>query len=129
MFDWAKFIILAKILFKRLDEESIRTAISRFYYGVFGVVRRYLINVEHKYHLAGRGGSIHNDVYDEIKDSNDSTLKEISKIFHKLRIARNEADYDSNLDAEHFKKFFRNNKKELIIVFDSLEYLKSNPIY
>ena len=23
MFDWAKFIILAKILFKRLDEESI----------------------------------------------------------------------------------------------------------
>lgn len=129
MFDWVKFIVLAKMLFKRLDEESIRTSISRFYYGVFGVVRRYLIRVEHKYYLARRDGNIHKKVSDEIKNSDNSTLKEISKIFHKLRVARNRADYDSEYDVVYFTKFLEDNERSLIIAFDALNYLKSHSDY
>ncbi len=43
MFDWIRYIMLAKVLMKNNDEESIRTAISRLYYGFFGIARRYLI--------------------------------------------------------------------------------------
>ena len=56
MFDWIRFVVLGKILLDMKTEESIRTAISRFYYGIFGVLRRYLINVKHKYVLMSRGG-------------------------------------------------------------------------
>lgn len=129
MFDWVKFIILTKMLSKSLNEESIRSAISRFYYGVFGVVRRYLIRVEHKYYLARRYGNIHKELSDEIRNSNNSTLKEIYKIFHKLRVARNRADYDGEYDVEYFKKFLKDNEKNLIIVLDALNYLKSHPNY
>jgi hypothetical protein len=45
MFDWVKFVLLARMLEDRNDEESIRTAINRLYYGFFGVVRRYLLNL------------------------------------------------------------------------------------
>lgn len=55
MFDWIRFVVLGKILLDMKTEESIRTAISRFYYGIFGVLRRYLINVKHKYVLMSRG--------------------------------------------------------------------------
>ena len=55
MFGWIRFVVLGKILLDMKTEESIRTAISRFYYGIFGVLRRYLINVKHKYVLMSRG--------------------------------------------------------------------------
>lgn len=129
MFDWNRFVKLGKILFDNSDEESMCTVISRFYYGIFGVVRRYLIRVKHKYSLARRDGDVHREVFDEIRNSKDNTLKEISNIFNKLRVARNHADYDDDFDKNYFKNFFQANEKELHIAFEALNYLKSNPNY
>ena len=46
-----KFVILALVLLNSDDEEYVRSGISRYYYGVFGIIRRYLINVKGKYYL------------------------------------------------------------------------------
>ena len=110
-------------------EESIRAAISRFYYGIFGVLRRYLINVKHKYVLMSRGGNVHESVFRELSKSKDLTESEISSIFNKLRVMRNHADYDAEFDYGYFMEFLVDYKKELKTIFDSMTYFIFDPNY
>ena len=111
------------------SEEYIRSGISRQYYGLFGVLRRYLINVNHKSYLQSRRGDVHHNVSIELRNSNDLTQKEIYKIFNRLRVVRNQADYDGEFDALHFKKFLYDNKKDLEMAFDAIDYFKNHPKY
>lgn len=96
MFDWIKFVILAYVLIDCGNEESVRSGISRLYYGFFGISRRYLINVKHKYKLANNGVSVHYDVYKELRDSKDGTEREVAEILNNLRSIRNKADYHAD---------------------------------
>lgn len=80
MFDWKRFVVLGKMLCDIKTEESIHTAISRLYYGIFGIVRRYLINVKHKYYLEEHSAKVHRYVSNELKRSEDSDEKELLKI-------------------------------------------------
>lgn len=129
MFDWNSFVILGYLLLMEDGEEYVRSAISRQYYGLFGVLRRYLINVDCVVDLRSRKGDVHGKVFDELKYSEDITLKEISKVFNKLRVARNQADYDGEYDISHFEKFLQDNQKDLEMAFGTIDYLKSHPNY
>ena len=129
MFDWEKFVMLASLLLVEEEEEYVRTAVSRYYYGLFGVIRRYLINVKHKNYLRNGGSDVHRKIYDELRFSNDSTEKHISSILNKLRLIRNSADYDDYLDVGEFNRFFLENKKDLDMVQDAIGYYKSHPNY
>lgn len=129
MFDWEKFVMLASLLLVEEEEEYVRTAVSRYYYGLFGVIRRYLINVKHKNYLRNGGSDVHRKIYDELRFSNDSTEKHISSILNKLRLIRNSADYDDYLDVGEFNRFFLENKKDLDMVQDAIGYFKSYPNY
>lgn len=129
MFNWKKFIDLGNNLLAEENEEFVRTAISRFYYGLFGVLRRYLINVRHKYYLLSGGAWVHGSVFDELENSCDSTERKISQILNKLRNARNLADYDGQYDVSFFIEFLEKNKNDLEIAFDAIDYFKSHPNY
>ena len=131
MFDWLRYIYLAKVLIERNDEESLRSAISRLYYGFFGVVRRYLINVKNKYYLRVHTHDVHSNVYDELRFSNDPTEKQIANILNKLRLVRNNADYDAEekYDLNFFNDFISRNSNDLIIAFGAIKYLKQHPNY
>lgn len=129
MFDWMKFVILASILLKSDEEEYIRAGISRYYYGIFGIIRRYLINVKHNYYLNHKSGEVHYEILEELRLSDDITEKEISKFFNKLRKVRNQADYDDNLDIDHFKKFLKNNENNFEVIVNAIEYFKNHPNY
>ncbi|WP_405268970.1 hypothetical protein [Methanobrevibacter sp.] len=111
------------------SEEYVRSGISRQYYGLFGVLRRYLINVNHKYDLQSREGNVHRKVSAELRSSDDCTQKEIYNIFNRLRVVRNQADYDGDFDVSHFKKFLQDNKKDLEIAFGAIDYFKNHPEY
>ena len=131
MFDWINYIYLAKVLIERNDEESLRSAISRLYYGVFGIVRRYLINVKNKYDLLNPNPNIHYEIYKDLKRSSNTTEKQMANILNCLRHVRNNADYDweDEYDLDFFKDFLNKNREELIIPFDALSYLKKHPNY
>ena len=121
--------MLGYLLLAEESEEYIRSGISRQYYGLFGVLRRYLINVDHKYHLQNRDGNVHHNVYVELKNSNSLTQKEIYKIFNRLRVARNQADYDGDFDVSHFKKFLKDNENDLDRALDTIDFFKNHPNY
>lgn len=131
MFNWLNYIYLAKVLIERNDEASLRSAISRLYYGFFGIVRRYLINVKNNYYLREYNRDVHSNVYDELRLSKDPTEKQIAKILNKLRLIRNNADYDADeeYDLNFFKDFINRNSKDLIIAFGAVKYLKQHPNY
>ena len=129
MFDWKKFVILGYLLLSEEGEEYIRSGISRQYYGLFGVLRRYLINVNHKYDLQSREGNVHRKVSIELRNSNDIAQKEIYPVFNRLRVARNQADYDGEFDISHFRKFLHDNKNDLEMAFGTIDYFKNHPEY
>ncbi|WP_406535200.1 hypothetical protein [Methanobrevibacter sp.] len=129
MFDWKKFILLGEMLYDIKTEESIRTAISRLYYGLFGIVRRYLINVKHKYYLKEKDATIHKRVSIELKHSKDSTERELSEILNILRVFRNHADYDEEYGEQFFVEFLFENKKDIEIAIDIVNYFKNHPNY
>ena len=129
MFDWKRFIVLGKMLCDIETEESIRTAIGRLYYGIFGIVRRYLINVKHKYYLEEYGAKVHKQVSNALKHSKDSTEQELSEILNRLRVFRNHADYDDEYDKKFFSEFLFENKEDLEIAIDIANHFKNHPNY
>ena len=129
MFDWMKFVILALVLLNSDDEEYVRSGISRYYYGVFGIIRRYLINVKGKYYLKSQSSDVHKNIFIELQSSDDTTENEISDLFNKLRKVRSEADYNAEVNIVHFKKFLKDYNKDLEIITDAIEYFKNHHNY
>ena len=93
MYDFGKVHDVANYLAKMDGEEYNRSAISRYYYSLFGSVRLYLIFVLNETNFA-KGKDVHTRVCNRLIDSSDSTEISIGKILDKLRNLRNLADYD-----------------------------------
>lgn len=72
MFDFSKLWDVSDYLAQMDGEEYDRSAISRYYYSLFGCVRLYLVLVLGETNFA-YGRNIHKRVCDRLIDSNDST--------------------------------------------------------
>ncbi len=106
-FDWTRYIRLAEILKRDADsladrESCLRSAISRAYYGAFGLARE----------MAVRGGLTltrsprdHRNVIEHFRalemgsqdPSQQAIYKKIALELDRLRAARNQADYDDRI--------------------------------
>lgn len=93
-FCWEAYVRLAENLIKNqttgLEDACLRSAISRSYYGVFGVARSYLM----------RNGitispiDTHKYLRNEFKNSPDKTKKKIGQNMERLWRDRKDADYE-----------------------------------
>ncbi len=113
-FDWLKYIILAKECAKRTEEEYLRTAISRAYYGAFCFLRDEK-GIITKNYSSGQ----HQIVIETYKFSGNKYERQIGDKLAKLKKQREDADYDSNkqiisgdikralLRADEIMKLFR----------------------
>ena len=92
-FDWEDYIRLSEKLIKKtgaLEEASLRSSISRGYYGVFCIAR----NKKNYQHYKAR--NVHQEVINKYKNSGDKRERKIGKGLDELRKARNDADYNEN---------------------------------
>ena len=115
-FNWANFQTIADELAKRDDETAIRSAISRYYYAVFGSARLYLIDYKNRQSLANKTSNVHRDVKNILEYSPDETESEIGENLNKMRKLRNDTDYDWKKDKRYFKKEIKGLKRNLVIV-------------
>ncbi|MCD6238374.1 MAG: hypothetical protein J7K51_03445 [Thermotogae bacterium] len=92
-FDWKDFVRLAEDLMKRPDEASLRSAISRAYYGVFCISRN---KRGFKNYRPEKGKNIHWIVINEYKNSHNNNEEIIGKYLDDLRRNRNYSDYDED---------------------------------
>jgi len=108
-FKWEDYILLAERLIQNQDEASLRTCISRAYYGVFCIARN---KKGYKNH---RHPSIHGKVIEEYRNSNKEEEKQIGEILYELRRWRNKADYDEDRQIDHkLAKRMLSNAKEVL---------------
>jgi uncharacterized protein (UPF0332 family) len=89
-FDWLGYIRLAENLSDELDESSLRSAVSRAYYGVFCIARN-----KKGYKRYGNP-DVHRKVIDEYLNSEDEDERSIGWLLIKLRKQRNYADYNED---------------------------------
>jgi len=95
-FKWEDFILLAERLIQNDDEASLRTCISRAYYGIFCIARNKKGFKDYKY------ANVQKIVIEKYKNSDKKEEKIIGKILDNLRKERNKADYyeDERIDHE-----------------------------
>lgn len=129
MFDFLKLRNVANLLAKQGGEEFDRSAISRYYYSLFGCARLYLILVMGETSFL-KTKSIHTKVCMRLKDSDDSTEKELGKILYDLRQLRNIADYEwDKYDSSFFEKRLDFVSKESKVGIQHVNALKKSPPY
>ena len=127
MFDFAKVFDVAVFLNQIEAEEYDRSAISRYYYSVFGCARLYLILIMNELEFCSRR-DIHKKVSDRLKNSNNPTKNALGRILEELRDLRNLADYDwYNQDSEFYKKRVNFAQKESKTGLQQVEALKKSP--
>ena len=123
MFDFSKFSYVGDYLSLKNCEENNRSAISRYYYSVFGSVRIYLVLFLNEFEFLDNLR-----ICDRMSNSDDNTESEIGEILDDLREIRNYADYEwDKFDEDYFKKNLvkvRNNSK---LALDEVESLKKSP--
>jgi len=90
-FDWKDFIRLAEELIKRSDEASLRSAISRAYYGVFCILRNKMGFKDYKQSY------VHRKVIDLYIKSSNPQEKLAGQLLDELRKRRNNADYNEDI--------------------------------
>lgn len=129
MYDFRKVCDVANYLAQVKREEYIRSAISRYYYSLFGCARLYLILIMHEFEFE-RGSNVHTRVCDRLKYSDNPTEHSLGKRLEKLRELRNLADYDWEKKDRHF---FHDNigyiKDETQIGLEQINSLKNSPPY
>lgn len=93
-FDWKEFIKFSEDLHAtKSDEASLRSAISRAYYGAFGAIRPYCVQ---RFNISSRSNpEIHRIVIEKLKSSSNKLEFSTGNILSILRDDRNNADYDS----------------------------------
>lgn len=127
MFDFAKVSIVADHLALMDGEEFNRSAISRYYYSLFGSLRLYLILVLGETSFAW-GSDVHRRICDRLKYSDDPTEHSLGKTLDKLRQLRNLSDYDwENTDSEFFQNRLTFVQKESQIGLQQVDALKKSP--
>ena len=128
MFDFARFFDVAENLVRKNDEAHIRSGISRYYYSGFGLVRKYLIDEMNETEFRS-GFKIHKRIIDRLIFSQDDTEVSIGEKLSDLKELRNDADYDWNLDLNHFEQHLEDVKIKSNEVIEQVEALKKSPPY
>lgn len=128
MFDFSSFFDVAEDLVKKDDEARIRSGISRYYYSGFGSVRKYLIEVMNETEFR-KGFKIHKRIIDRLIFSQDNTEVSIGEKLSDLKELRNDADYDWNLDLNHFEEHLDDVRKKSLEVIEQVDALKKSPPY
>lgn len=129
MFDFRKVIDVADYLAQKDGEEYHRSAISRYYYSLFGCTRLYLIFIMHETEFV-YASDIHRRICDRLKNSLDATENALGRILDDLRQIRNVADYDwEEYDYLFFKNRLTFVQKESSLAFDNIDALKKSPPY
>jgi len=95
-FNWSEYLGLAqqlagKALISATQESRLRSAISRAYYAAFIQARNYLRDQDG---LAIPTHNTHEYVINQFTNSSDRDRQEIGSSLKRLRIGRNQADYD-----------------------------------
>ena len=129
MFDFSKFNDVGDYLSKIDSEENNRSAISRYYYSVFGSVRMYLVLIMQEFEFTNNH-DVHSRICDRMIDSKDNTESEIGEILDDLREIRNYADYDwENYDSIYFEKILIKARKNSKSAIEQLNALENYPPY
>jgi uncharacterized protein (UPF0332 family) len=81
------------------SEASLRSSISRAYYAAFCVSRNYLRDELHDPRLQRKNSDVneHKYVADELTNSGDKILTSVGKDLSRLRVYRNQADYEDTV--------------------------------
>ena len=106
-FNWDELTLFAfsirRIAWDSISTEALdRIAISRAYYGIFCMARRFLITHRHDHHfkqddseeLIDKAANVHAYVINAFKNSPDEDEKELGDWLNDLRDWRNIADYN-----------------------------------
>ena len=96
-FDWTEYLYLAQEMSGQAtapstEEARLRSAVSRAYYAAFCRARNHLRDVEH--HRIPADNLAHNYVPAQFKSSRSKVQREIGHSLNRLRVLRNQADYD-----------------------------------
>ncbi|MUG95962.1 DNA-binding protein [Scytonema sp. UIC 10036] len=113
-FDWSTYLDIAQNLLDEVNnsldqsstlintEAKIRCSISRAYYSVFCLARNYLRDVEGDVSLINWKAyniNVHQYVIEEFKKSKNKDQQFIGTCLERMRLDRNQADYDDSVDA------------------------------
>ena len=90
-YNWDDYLTLARSLAARSrDDASLRSAISRAYYAVYGTARQFLRRKQVSAELVGQ----HKQLWNWFENRSDFRARQIGVTGNRLRIRRNKADYD-----------------------------------
>jgi uncharacterized protein (UPF0332 family) len=95
MFDWRGYVDLADdlLILRPNDEAAQRSALSRAYYGVFGVARDYLLT---KRGVAIAAFNVHYHVWATFAQAPRGVEQRIAQEGNRLKRRRDLADYEGN---------------------------------
>lgn len=135
-FSWEDYFYLAEELSKVQKEEYIRSAISRYYYSVFGLAKEYLIlknemsSRSNGISPRNKGSYVHELVSHILETSSDDTEAYVGETLSSLRVERNKADYDvGDINLEYFMKEFDKIREKASGALESIKYLIDNPSF
>ena len=101
-FAWADYLDVADYLAASAGagpsaESYYRSSISRAYYGVFCSARNLLRDEDRVRFPSPPARNIHTFVHDQYRRHLDKTRRKIGQDLNRLRLARNQADYDDSI--------------------------------
>ena len=88
-FDWLLYLSVSDDLIKYGTEAHARSAVSRAYYGAFGIIRQKLEEKGIRFNAT----SIHHDLINWLRESSDIRMIVLGLELDNLRAERNRADY------------------------------------
>lgn len=93
-FDWSEYLNLARELAQAMtDEAKMRSAISRAYYAAFIKARNFL---QEREGLTIASENSHQYLINQFKNSSDPARTKLGERLKRLRVYRNQADYDNS---------------------------------
>ncbi|MDP1551439.1 MAG: hypothetical protein Q8M06_00300 [Methanobacteriaceae archaeon] len=105
-FDWWEFLELADNIKDIGDEASLRSSISRAYYASHGASKNYLRDKCYHGILRAHRPENHSYVIEKLRDDPDKLKNDIGNKLQRLRIKRNQADYDDVVKRIHDVSMF-----------------------
>ncbi len=137
-FNWEEYVELAGEILKQksVDESMFRTGISRSYYGIFNICKKFAIdnNLLNKDKLK-KSYTSHADLIDKFihsyrfdieysKELNE-VKKEVGEILKELRDYRNDADYSDVYPIEEGRDIERDLEFAIESAKEAIEYIKT----
>jgi len=123
LFDWKKFFGVGECLRNiSHDEEYQRSAVGRYYYAAFGLVKNYF---ESNHHIKVPSHNGHSFLINNLKRSNFEEEVNLGTNLEKLREYRNHADYRNKFNLYNVNRARKKYEK----IIEILDELNKNPLY